>query len=132
MDAIVGRFGYVTIEGDRLGWYVGELRQPGKRIEIVRTAGGVVTQFGDREAAGHARLAALEKLLSAIGAYRTVSDQVRMARSSTAPGDSNGLDGSKYQSEQEWLDDPGCSRESWDWRAGTVATVTDGSPRYYG
>ena len=84
MDAIVGRLGYVTIEGDHLGWYIGEIQKPAKRVKIVRDAGGVVTQRGDRDAAGHAPLAALEKLLSAIGAYRTVSDQVRMARANTA------------------------------------------------
>ncbi len=84
MDAIVGSFGYVTIESDRLGWYIGEIQKPAKRIKIVREAGGIVTQRGDRDAAGHAPLAALEKLLSAIGAYRTVSDQVRKARANAA------------------------------------------------
>lgn len=84
MNAIVGRFGYVTSEGNRLGWYVGELRQPGKRIRIIQAAGGIVTQLGDREAAGHAPFAALEKLVSAIGAYRTVSDETRTARASMA------------------------------------------------
>lgn len=84
MDAIVGRSGYVTIEGDRLGWYIGEIQKPAKRVKIVRDAGGIVTQRGDRDAAGHAPLTALEQLLSAIGAYRTVSDQVREARANAA------------------------------------------------
>ncbi len=84
MDAIVGRFGYVTVEGDRLGWYTGETQKTARRVKIVRDAGGIATQRGDRDAAGHAPLAALENLLSAIGAYRTVSDQVRMARAYAA------------------------------------------------
>lgn len=84
MDAIVGRFGYVTIDGDRLGWYIGEIGKPAFRIKIVRDAGGIVAQVGDRDAAGHAPLAALEKLLSAIGTYHTVSDQVRKARANAA------------------------------------------------
>ena len=75
MDAIIGRFGYVTVEDDCLGWYVGEISKPTARIKIVRGAGGIVTQLGDREAAGHAPLAALEKLLSAIGAYRVTSNE---------------------------------------------------------
>lgn len=64
-----------TIKGAQLGQCVGEISKPTARIKIVRTAGGIVTQLGDREAAGPARLACLEKLLEAIGAYRVTSDE---------------------------------------------------------
>ena len=81
-DAIVGRYGYIVLEGAGLGWFlVAATRPPHGKIDTIRRAGGKVDQLGDREAAGTAPMSALVALARAIGVYRVVSDEVRLAAS---------------------------------------------------
>ncbi len=81
-DAIVGQFGYIVVEGDGLGWYLGEFkaRPPHGRMDAIRAAGGKVDQLGGFEAAGTAPMSALETTARAIGAYRVLSDEAREER----------------------------------------------------
>lgn len=82
MDAIVGRFGYIVIESDGLGWFlVANSRPPHGKIATIREAGGQVNQLGDREAGGTAPTSAMKTLTKLIGVYRVVSDEVRLAAS---------------------------------------------------
>ncbi len=82
MDAIVGQFGYIVLEGDGLGWFlVAATRPPHGKIAKIREAGGKVNQLGDREAGGTAPTSAMKTLTKLIGVYRVVSDEVRLAAS---------------------------------------------------
>jgi hypothetical protein len=82
LDAIVGQFGYIVVEGAGLGWYSGEFkaRPPHGRMTAIRAAGGSVDQLGDFESAGTAPMSALLSLTRVIGVYRLLSEEAREER----------------------------------------------------
>ena len=70
MDAIIGRFGYVCVDGDQLGWYLHRTNGKAATLRELTAAGAAVRQDGDGEAAGDAPVSAIDPLISAIRPYR--------------------------------------------------------------
>jgi hypothetical protein len=77
LDAIIGPFGYVTAEGNVLGWAL--LCRSGKglgiRLErLEKVPGVIVTQVGDTEAAGICPFEAIDAVLDVLEPYRVRPD----------------------------------------------------------
>lgn len=72
-EAIVGRHGYMTADGDRIGWALlcGTKHMFNPRLRDIRAIPGVVVrQEGDTEAAGSAPIEAVGRLLDVLKVWR--------------------------------------------------------------
>jgi hypothetical protein len=64
-------------DDDCIGWFLTMKRDVSRRIRAIQEAGGVVSQVGDKEAAGHVSVKHFEKVLKILKPRRKKRRQRR-------------------------------------------------------